>query len=67
MPVIPEGTAPGALTQAHPKRHLKVCPKMTVEEYRAHTHMGNSASFYTCPLAPLRGLAWHTYLNPPGY
>lgn len=56
MPVIPECTAPGALTQTHPKRHLKVCPEMPVQEHGAHAYVANDASFNTGPPAPLRGL-----------
>lgn len=56
MPVIPECTAPGALTQTHPKRHLKVCPEMPVKEHGAHAYVANDASFDTGPPAPLRGL-----------
>lgn len=56
MPVIPECTAPGALTQTHPKRHLKVCPEMPVKEQGAHAYVANDASFDTGPPAPLRGL-----------
>lgn len=62
MPVIPERTAPGALTQTHPKRHLKVCPEMPVKEHGAHAYKANDASFDTGPVAPLRGLVKNSRL-----
>lgn len=62
MPVIPGCTAPGALTQTHPKRHLKVCPEMPLKEHGAHAYVANEASFDTDPLAPLRGLVKNSRL-----